>query len=154
MRPLGSRLPVVLCLVMYWAIMVIPWACWSEMDRMRAPGEERRGHVTSAMEPKGSLLREAMRFFQTTISRVDGDRCPMYPTCSQYGQQALARHGAVVGLLMIVDRLFHECSETTVAPQVLVYGVRRFWDPVHENDFWFSHRESVMRPPGPGGDRH
>lgn len=146
MRPLTLRYSVVLFLGLYWAMMAVPWACWSETDRMRAPKEERRGQVKLDMDHKGSPLREAMRFFQTTISRVDGDRCPMYPTCSQYGQEALARHGAVVGLLMIVDRLFHEWSETSVAPQVLVYGVRRFWDPVHENDFWFRNRDPLIRP--------
>ncbi len=148
MSPPGLRFSVGLFLSMFWATMVFPWACQSETDRMKAPKEERRGHVTSAAEPKGSPLREAMRFFQTTISRVDGDRCPMYPTCSQYGQEALARHGAVIGLLMVVDRLFHEWSQTSMAPQVLVYGVRRFWDPVHENDFWFSNRERPTCPPG------
>lgn len=154
MRPLGRRFPVGLFLSMSLAVTMVPWACRAEMDRMRAPKEERRGQVTPPMDRKGSPLREAMRFFQTTISRVDGDRCPMYPTCSQYGQEALARHGAIVGLLMIVDRMFHEWSETSMAPQVVVYGVRRFWDPVHENDFWFSDRESLMPPPHQRGDQH
>lgn len=153
MRPLRRCLPVGLFLSIFLALMVVPWACRSEMDRMRAPKEERRCQVTPAMVPRGSPLREAMRFFQTTISRVDGDRCPMYPTCSQYGQEALARHGAIVGLLMIVDRMFHEWSETSTAPQVVVYGVRRFWDPVRENDFWFSGLESLMYPPHQRGDQ-
>lgn len=137
-----------LLLLLGWTIAPVPWACGFETDRMRAPKEESQRMGGPSLPLRGSPLREAMRFFQTTISRVDGDRCPMYPTCSQYGQQALSRHGAVVGLLMIVDRLFHEWSETASAPQVVVHGVRRFWDPVEENDFWFATPERPARGSG------
>jgi putative component of membrane protein insertase Oxa1/YidC/SpoIIIJ protein YidD len=75
-------------------------------------------------------------FFQQVISPVDGDRCPSYPTCSAYSIQAYDQHGAVLGTLMTVDRLFHEDSEGEFAPVIEVYGVRRIYDPVWANEFW------------------
>ncbi len=109
----------------------------AQPDRMNAPREARSVSAPMPTAQGGSPLSGAMRFFRTTISPVDGDRCAMYPTCSQYGEQALRRHGSAIGLLMIVDRLFHEWSEMAIAPQVTVHGVRRFWDPMEANDFWF-----------------
>jgi hypothetical protein len=77
-----------------------------------------------------------MTFFQRVISPVDGDRCPSYPTCSAYSIQAYEEHGAVLGTLMTVDRLFHEDSEGEFAPIIEVHGVRRIYDPLWANEFW------------------
>jgi putative component of membrane protein insertase Oxa1/YidC/SpoIIIJ protein YidD len=107
-------------------------------DRMRAPVEERRARVGDVTRASDSAVGAAVGFFRTTISPVDGNRCPMYPTCSQYGEQALQRHGPFVGILLLVDRLFHEWSETATSPKVTVHGVKRSWDPLEANDFWFS----------------
>ena len=107
-------------------------------DRMKAPKPlSRVASSDSGIQPGSSALTRLVRLFRTTVTRVDGDRCPMYPTCSQYAEMALAKHGTAVGVLLIVDRLFHEWSETLVAPRVVVYGVERFWDPLEANDFWF-----------------
>jgi hypothetical protein len=116
-----------------------PWAARAE--GMKAPREvvlRRTVREKPRSEGRGGLLRLGVRFFRTTLSAVDGDRCPMYPTCSQYDEEALVRHGALVGLLLAVDRLFHEWSETRMAPKVKVYGRIRYWDPLEENDFWFA----------------
>lgn len=110
-------------------------------DEMKAPREvlqQRSVRERPTGERRGGLLRLGVHFFRTTLSAVDGDRCPMYPTCSQYDEEALARHGPVIGLLLAVDRLFHEWSETRMAPKVRVFGRIRYWDPLEENDFWFA----------------
>jgi len=39
-------------------------------------------------------------------SRIDGDRCPFYPTCSYYGRTVL-RRTPVFGLLALIDRMFY-----------------------------------------------
>lgn len=110
-------------------------------DLMRAPPKNSmRGDVTSRVSGSGRILAQAMRLFQRTISRVDGDRCSMMPTCSQYAVEAFSRHGAIKGMLMMVDRLFHEWSEPKIATKVVVHGVIRYWDPLEKNDFWFSQR--------------
>ncbi len=75
--------------------------------------------------------------FRTYISPVDGDRCPSYPTCSQYSLEAIRKHGALVGLVMTFDRLIHESDEIRIAPPVKVYDIYRSYDPVENNDFWW-----------------
>ncbi|HSR12976.1 MAG TPA: membrane protein insertion efficiency factor YidD [Thermodesulfobacteriota bacterium] len=78
--------------------------------------------------------------FQNYISPVDGDRCPSYPTCSQYARQAIRKHGALVGVAMTVDRLIHETDEIHRAPLIKVHQSHRYYDPVENNDFWWSRK--------------
>jgi len=80
-------------------------------------------------------------FFRDVISPVDGDRCPMYPTCSEYGLQALRKHGPFLGSVMIADRLIHERDEMKYAPRVIVHGICRYYDPLENNDFWWIDEE-------------
>ncbi len=77
-----------------------------------------------------------LTFFSEVISPVDGDRCPSYPTCAAYSKEAYQKHGAFVGTLMTVDRLFHEADEYRFSPTVKVYGVHRIYDPVSANEVW------------------
>jgi uncharacterized protein len=79
-----------------------------------------------------------LRFYQATISRADGNRCPMYPSCSQYAAQALKTHGPVMGWVMTCDRLLR-CgrSGTRLAPQVRAHGRPLTFDPMEANDFWW-----------------
>jgi putative component of membrane protein insertase Oxa1/YidC/SpoIIIJ protein YidD len=77
-----------------------------------------------------------LTFFSEVISPVDGDRCPSYPTCAAYSKEAYQKHGAFIGTLMTVDRLFHEADEYRFSPTVKVYGVHRIYDPVSANEYW------------------
>ena len=92
-------------------------------------------------EKGGSLGQRAaaglIGIFRTYISPVDGDRCPSYPSCSQYSLEAIQKHGAIVGLVMTFDRLIHESDEIRTAPPVKVYDSYRYYDPVENNDFWW-----------------
>lgn len=97
-------------------------------------------------QARGGAIRHLIRFFRASITLVDGNRCPMYPTCSHYAEQALAKHGPTVGTLLLVDRLFHEWSEMSVAPTLEVHGVERFWDPLEENDFWLTGKHLISHP--------
>jgi len=80
---------------------------------------------------------QLMTFFIQYISPVDGDRCPCYPTCSDYSRQAIAKHGLLVGGVMTFDRLLHEGDEVHRVPRVRVYGTDRYYDPLENNDFWW-----------------
>jgi putative membrane protein insertion efficiency factor len=79
-----------------------------------------------------------LRFYQNFVSPIDGDKCGMYPTCSDYSMRAIKKHGAAIGIMMTVDRLFHEGTELKRAPLIEKYGVIRYYDPVDNNDFWFA----------------
>lgn len=72
------------------------------------------------------------------ISRVDGNRCSMYPTCSNYSIEAIEKHGLLIGIVMTCDRLIHEANEMDYAPPVEGVDSLRYADPVENNDFWWS----------------
>lgn len=80
-------------------------------------------------------------FYQEYISPVDGDRCPMVPSCSRYMKDAVKKHGAVIGIVMGLDRLVR-CGrdERNVSSPVWVNGKKQIYDPVENNDFWWSEK--------------
>ncbi len=87
------------------------------------------------------LIYQGTVFFSRFISPIDGDRCAMYPTCSHYSRQAIAKHGFLVGYVLTVDRLLHENNEVDIAEEVQIGGSERYHDPVENNDFWwYNHR--------------
>ncbi len=80
-----------------------------------------------------------IRFYQTHLSVVDGDRCTMTPSCSTYALEAVKSHGALMGWFMACERLLR-CggSELHMSPTVNVDGHHYVVDPVSANDFWWS----------------
>lgn len=85
-----------------------------------------------------SIWSPPLKFFQKYISRADGDRCPMYPSCSHYAKQAFERHGALKGWILTSDRLLR-CGhdEIRLAPKVNVKGKPRAYDPIEANTRWW-----------------
>ena len=79
-----------------------------------------------------------IRFYQEHLSGIDGNRCPMTPSCSEYAAQAIQKHGPVLGWIMACDRLLR-CGrdEVALSPKVNVNGQVRVADPVEANDFWW-----------------
>lgn len=76
--------------------------------------------------------------YRDHISKIDGDRCPSFPSCSTYSVQAFRKHGFFIGWMMTVDRLFHEGSEEKdVSPLVYDHGRLKIYDPLKNNDFWW-----------------
>jgi len=45
-----------------------------------------------------------IKFYQRYISPINGSRCPMYPSCSNYAAQVLAHNGEK-GIIKVFDRL-------------------------------------------------
>lgn len=93
--------------------------------------------TTDPASPPARALEGAFRLFRDYVSAVDGDRCSMYPTCSQYAVEAVRKHGFFAGWLMAADRLIHEWDESGLAPQVVTDKETRSYDPVSSNDFWW-----------------
>lgn len=79
-----------------------------------------------------------VHFFRSTLSGADGDRCPMYPSCSAYASEAIRKHGALIGWIMLSDRLAR-CGrdELKTCPVVRINGQNHCYDPVSNNDFWW-----------------
>ena len=76
-------------------------------------------------------------FYQKVISPIDGDRCPMYPSCSQYAKDSIQKHGVVLGWIMSMDRLVR-CGrdEKKISPSLYIGNKKYIYDPVENNDFW------------------
>jgi hypothetical protein len=117
---------------------------WDQRPTGAPASSQLRSHETPS--PAASFFRLLVIFFQRVISPVDADRCPSYPTCSAYSIQAYEQHGAVLGTLMTVDRLFHESAEADFAPMIEVHGVSRIYDPVWANEFWQEKEGRRARP--------
>ncbi|MEK7790338.1 MAG: membrane protein insertion efficiency factor YidD [Deltaproteobacteria bacterium] len=78
-------------------------------------------------------------FYQKIVSPGDGARCGMYPTCADYGYQAMQRHGMIIGSWMAADRLIRDHGHNEGHyPLIEKFGRRRFFDPLNENDFWIT----------------
>jgi len=113
-------------------------------------------NVASKNEPAGQVAEieeqlslaskvtlPAINFFINHISKVDGDRCPMYPTCSAYSVDAIRKHGFLIGIVMTADRLIHENNEMDYAVIVKKGDRYRYFDPLSNNDYWWSSKNAL-----------
>ena len=78
------------------------------------------------------LLIALIRVYQRTVSRMLGDVCRYYPSCSKYAVGALSTHGAIKGTVLTARRLlrctpFHAGGLDPVPP-------RGSWQPRIEPD--------------------
>ncbi len=97
---------------------------------------------TPKNQPTNSPAIQTIKLYQKYISPVDGQRCRMYPSCSEYGRQAFHKHGFLTGWVMTCDRLLR-CgrNELTTSPQIVKNGNRFCDDPLTENDRWWHSSE-------------
>ena len=51
------------------------------------------------------ILIAGIRFYQKFLSPMKGTKCPYFPTCSQYGLEAIQKYGAVKGSLLALWRI-------------------------------------------------
>jgi len=109
-----------------------------------ASAEQYLGTVTNKAVPADSAQEQIhpvlypIKFFRKYISPVDGNRCPMYPSCSKYCLEAAQKHGLLMGWVMSCDRLVR-CGrdELKLSPTVLVNDAKLSYDPLTNNDFWW-----------------
>lgn len=99
-------------------------------------GSENDGSATGDTHP--STWSSPLSLFQRVISRADGDRCPMAPSCSHYAATAFKHQHPVTAWILTCDRLLR-CGHDEVrqAPRVRVDGHARAFDPLAANTFWW-----------------
>ncbi|HRH81412.1 MAG TPA: membrane protein insertion efficiency factor YidD [Thiobacillaceae bacterium] len=51
------------------------------------------------------LVIGAIRVYQIALSPYFGQQCRFTPTCSEYGKQAVAKHGAIKGTWLTIRRV-------------------------------------------------
>lgn len=107
--------------------------------------DEILGQSSSSLPVEKSRFSPALwllSLYRDHISPVDADGCPSVPSCSSYAEQAFKKHGFFIGWMMTVDRLIHEGGEeTSVSPFVHSDGEIKIFDPVENNDFWWTPRD-------------
>lgn len=121
-------------------IVILMIGGWVGIAPGMAAAEE--GPVISYPDPKPEKNSTSpLKHLQRFISRADGDRCPMYPTCSQYASQAFAREGILMGWVLTSDRLLR-CGrdETRLAKPIQVQKQKYAYDPLEANTFWWKER--------------
>ena len=102
------------------------------------------GESSQANSPDGDRDKNLIiQLYQDHLSAVDGSRCPMTPSCSEYAAQAVKKHGPVIGWAMAFDRLVR-CGrdEAALSPKVGRDGQTYIFDPVGANDFWWFKKKT------------
>ncbi len=91
------------------------------------------------MDTDTGYLINSIKIYQNNISAIDGHRCPMFPSCSVYALKAIKKHGYFKGWIMACDRLLR-CGrdETRLSPLIIINGRKLTYDPLCNNDFWWS----------------
>lgn len=51
------------------------------------------------------LLLVLIKFYQKYISGLKRTKCPYFPSCSQYGYEAIEKYGAFKGSLLAIWRI-------------------------------------------------
>lgn len=51
------------------------------------------------------ILLFLIKIYRLYISPLKSTKCPYFPTCSQYGIEAIEKHGAFKGVLLTVWRI-------------------------------------------------
>jgi len=86
----------------------------------------------------GRPFQWLIAFYRREIGPALGRRCSLTPSCSEYGRQALRRHG-VLGLALIGDRTVREPQVVAEkASPVFRDGRWRYSDPVETHDWWMA----------------
>lgn len=93
---------------------------------------------TADPEVGGSSWTVPIHWFQKTLSRADGSRCPMYPSCSHYSRQAFEQNNPFTAWILTADRLLR-CGrdETNLSQPVVVGGRIKTKDTLADNTFWW-----------------
>ncbi len=103
---------------------------WSKHQR------KKQKVVTS---PLSLGILNIFNFYRKILSPLDGPKCPYYPTCSQFGIEAVKRYGIFWGVLMLFNRQMREYPNLLRDkwyPLVIKYGVLRAYNPPERAFLW------------------
>ena len=81
--------------------------CAHETERKQASaGPRSRNWQGTWPRTPGRLLGTSLiRLYQLTLSGFIGNNCRHMPTCSEYGYEAIARHGLIAGSWLTLKRV-------------------------------------------------
>lgn len=79
-----------------------------------------------------------MRFYSKYIGPIDGPNCTFRPSCGAYCMKAIRKHGWLLGWIMGCERAMRYHRNYHLYPRTFDGDRVYMYDPVQENDFWFS----------------
>jgi putative component of membrane protein insertase Oxa1/YidC/SpoIIIJ protein YidD len=85
--------------------------------------------------------------WRDVLSKLDGPKCPHYPTCSQFSRESIGRYGPAWGLVMTGNRLAREYPSLLEDGhyKVIFLGQPRAFDPPEQEWLWGEY----LNPPYP-----
>jgi len=120
---LNSSIILILCCFVHFSV----FQCHAQ-DRMNGPFKYK---TTNNIKNYGEGRNIFFNFYQKWLSPVKGgNKCPMYPSCSQYAKNAfhvLPWHEAYIKIL---ERLLRCGNELHLYRKVRINGTIRWYDPV------------------------
>jgi len=77
------------------------------------------------------IMIAAIKFYQKCISPLKSTKCPYYPTCSQYGLEAIQKFGPLRGCILAVWRIlrcnpFSKGGVDPVPDEFHLYFLKRY----------------------------
>ncbi|UCG51693.1 MAG: membrane protein insertion efficiency factor YidD [Candidatus Latescibacterota bacterium] len=88
----------------------VPQTVWSTANA---------GRRSSAVSPAAVVTRGLFYLYQNILGPTKGtSRCPMSPSCSQYGKLAVRKHGIVKGVFLTGDRLYRCGHDLSYYPRM------------------------------------
>ena len=84
----------------------------------------------SAVAPSAAVASALFFIYQRGVAQGRGLRCPMDPSCSEYGRIACMRFGVLRGTMMAVDRISRCGHDEQRYPPAHMARHFRLWDPV------------------------
>lgn len=102
-------------------------------ETLRGIAGPQRENVEEAAEPPtpftARLALKTLRGYRATLSSLDSRDCQFYPSCSQYAENAVRRHGILAGSVMAFSRL-QRCHPEAYRYYPLDETRGRLYDPV------------------------
>jgi len=139
-----NQIPLLLLLLLFnskqfvYSQDLVPWSVSGKYPVIKDSSHQIYKQLDDVINSNSNnICLSLIKFYQVFISPVDGDRCLMYPTCSQYSFEAIQKHGSFIGIIMTTDRLIHESEEQDFAHFINVGKNYRYIDPIENNDFWW-----------------
>lgn len=80
--------------------------------------------ITNPARLPNDLSLGLIRWYQKNISAVSIERCPFFPSCSNFAAEAIKQYGFLIGLCLFIDRNLYREN-----PQM--YGLYNFIEVSH-----------------------
>lgn len=143
-------------LLLLGALLILPFVASADgagdpwrFERPLREAPTRKAQPTEVLTESISTMKQGigmlLNLWDVLFSSVDGPKCPHYPTCSQFGREAVRDHGAFWGWVMTGNRLQREYPGLFESGHYkLVYkGQLRAWDPPEEAWIWGDHMNKM-----------